>query len=149
MTATLRHMFSRLVSALIAEGEKEKALKALDYCMDVIPSKSVPHTYVCAVLASQYLQLANAESDPGKKAEIKEKGEVILNEMLENSLQYLNWFSTSLTPNQLRSATADFAQHLGIFSEILQIAQNFDNEELVEANYPEFMKYSQIYNSLR
>ncbi len=137
MTSTFRHMFSRLVGALIAEGKKDSALTALDYCMEVIPSKTVPNTYVSVILASQYYQLDQ-----------KEKAEAILNEILDNSLQYLKWFS-QLNQNQLRSATSDYGQHLGIFSEILQIAQNFGNEELVEKNYPLFLEYSKTYNLLR
>jgi len=135
MTATLRHMFSRLVNGLIAEGKKEKALAALDYCMEVIPSKTVPYTYVCVVLANQYYQLGE-----------REKAETILNEMLENSLEHLAWFS-SLTNNQLRGAAADFAQHLGIFQEILNISQNYGNEELAAEYYSLFLEYNKIYET--
>jgi hypothetical protein len=137
MTTTLRHMFSRLAGALIAEGKKDKALEVLDYCMKVIPGKTIPHTYVSVVLASQYYQL-----------EQKEKAEAILDEILTNSLQYLKWFST-LNQNQLRSAASDFGQHLGIVSEVLQISQNYGNEELVDKNYPLFLEYSKTYNSLK
>ncbi len=137
MTATLRHMFSRLAGGLIAEGKKEKALTALDYCMEVIPSKTVPYTYVCIVLANQYYQLGE-----------KEKAEAILNEMLQTSLEHLAWFTSSLTDSQLRSAAADFAQHFGIFQEILNLSKNYGNEELMKENYPLYLEYDNVYSKL-
>ncbi len=136
MTATLRHMFSRLVGALIAENKKEKALAALDYCMKVIPGETVPHTYVSVVLANYYYQL-----------EQKEKAEAILNPMLENSLQHLAWFA-SLTDRQLRSASSDFGQHFGMFQEILNIARSYGNEEMLKENYPWYLEYDKIYIKL-
>ena len=162
MTATLRHMFSQLVRGLIAEGKKDSALAALDYCMKVIPSETVPHTYVSVTLASQYYQLDQ-----------NEKAEAIINEILENSLQHLRWLSALNDDrelpskqvsaglfdfrlkheihrqNQLRSAASDFGLHLSIFQEILQIAQKFGNEELMEKNFPLYMQYASIYESIR
>jgi tetratricopeptide (TPR) repeat protein len=137
MTSTFRHMFTRLVNALISEGKRDSARTALDYCMEVIPSKTVPHTYVSVILASQYYQLGE-----------KEKAEAILNEILTNSLQYLKWFS-DLTANQLRSASSDFGQQLGIFQEILQVAENYGNKTLIDENYPLFLEYSKTYNLLK
>jgi hypothetical protein len=162
MTSTLRRMFSTLAGALIVEGKKDSALTVLDYCMKVIPSETVPHNYFSVILASQYYQLGQ-----------KEKAEAILNEVLDNSLQHLKWFSSlnndqelpSRQPsaglfdfglkreihrqNQLRSASADFAQHLGILQEVFQIAQRFGNEEIMESNLPLYMQYAQIYESIR
>ncbi|MDR1729564.1 MAG: DUF2723 domain-containing protein [Prevotellaceae bacterium] len=137
MTATLRHMFSRLAGGLIAEGKKEKALAALDYCMEVIPSTTVPHTYVSIVLASQYYQLGE-----------KDKAEAILNKMLQTSLDHLAWFTSSLTDSQLHSAAADFAQNFGIFQEILNISKNYGNEELMKENYQLYLEYDKIYGKL-
>lgn len=137
-TSTLRNMFSQLVGALIAEGKRDSALTALDYCMEVIPAKTIPHTYVSTILASQYYMLGE-----------QEKAEVILNDMLTNSLQYLEWFS-SLDDNKLRSASSDFTQHLGILQEIMQIAQINRNETLLEENQNLFERYYEIYtNKLR
>jgi hypothetical protein len=162
MTATLRHMFSRLVGALIVEGKRDSALAVLDYCKKVIPGETVPYTYISVILASQYYQLGQ-----------NEKAETIINEMLENSLQHLRWIAALNNDrelpsrqvsaglfdfglkreirrqNQLRSAASDFAQHLGIFQEILQISQRFGNEELVEENFPIYLHYAAIYESIQ
>ena len=137
MTSTFRHMFSRLVGALIAEGKKDKALEALDYSMKVLPPSTVPHTYISVYLAAQSYQLGE-----------KEKAEAILNDMLKNSLQYVKWYS-SLSDIKLKSVSQDYGQHLAIISEIFKISQGYGNEELIETNYPLFVEYSRKYNTLR
>ena len=43
MCQTHRRMFIQLATQLIKEGKKDKALKALDYCSEVIPSLSLIH----------------------------------------------------------------------------------------------------------
>ena len=42
MCQTHRRMFIQLATQLIKEGKKDKALKALDYCSEVIPSTPCP-----------------------------------------------------------------------------------------------------------
>ena len=42
MCQTHRRMFIQLATQLIKEGKKDKALKALDYCSEVIPTTTVP-----------------------------------------------------------------------------------------------------------
>jgi len=138
MTSTLRHMFSRLAGALINEGKKDSALTVLDYCMKVIPGETVPHnSTVSLILASQYYQL-----------EQNEKGDEIMKIMLTNSFQYLKWFS-SLTPRQLRSAAYECREHLDISSEILRLFENTGNKEFADENYPIYLEYSKIFNSLK
>ena len=39
-------MGTQLATQLIKEGKKDKALKVLDYCSEVIPSTTVPHDYI-------------------------------------------------------------------------------------------------------
>ena len=46
MSQTHRRMFVQVASQLIKEGKNEKALKALDYAQQVIPSKNVAHDYI-------------------------------------------------------------------------------------------------------
>ena len=49
---------------MIKEGKKDKALKALDYCSEVIPSTTVPHDYIMSSskeMADDYLALGEKE----------------------------------------------------------------------------------------
>ena len=78
MCQTHRRMFIQLATQLIKEGKKDKALKALDYCSEVIPSTTVPHDYIMSSskeMADDYLALGE-----------KEKGEAILNDLANKSV---------------------------------------------------------------
>ena len=134
MTTTFRHMFYRLVDALMKEGKKDSAIAALDYCMKVIPSSTVPNSYVSLLLANQYLLL-----DQGDKAN------VIISDLKKTSLQYLNWIS-AMDPSIRKKAMGEFEEYLGIFSEILRIEEKYDNESF-EPDYELLKKYSNIYKS--
>ena len=84
LSQTHRRMFTQLVSQLIKEGKKEKAVKALDYCQQVIPSKNVPHDYIMSgskEMADQYMAL-------GEYA----KAGTILDEMANKAVEYINWY---------------------------------------------------------
>ena len=84
LSQTHRRMFTQLVSQLIKEGKKEKAVKALDYCQQVIPSKNVPHDYIMSgskEMADQYIAL-------GEYA----KAGTILDEMANKAVEYINWY---------------------------------------------------------
>ena len=84
LSQTHRRTFTQLVSQLIKEGKKEKAVKALDYCQQVIPSKNVPHDYIMSgskEMADQYIAL-------GEYA----KAGTILDEMANKAVEYINWY---------------------------------------------------------
>jgi tetratricopeptide (TPR) repeat protein len=84
MAQTHRRMFVQVASQLIKEGKNEKALKALDYCQQVIPSKNVPHDYVMSSskeMAEDYIAL-------GEYA----KAEEILDELGNRAVEYITWY---------------------------------------------------------
>ena len=95
MCFTLRMMFVELIDQLMVEGKTDKALKALDYCMEKIPGTAIPHDYISTQLAMNYYQLGQ-----------KDKAKKLLEEIADNSFEYLKWYTT-LTPNQLRSIDRD------------------------------------------
>ena len=84
MSQTHRRMFVQVASQLIKEGKYEKALKALDYCQQVIPSKNVAHDYVMSSskeMAEDYVAL-------GEYA----KAEAILDELANKAVEYITWY---------------------------------------------------------
>ena len=84
MAQTHRRMFVQVASQLIKEGKNEKALKALDYCQQVIPNKNVPHDYVMSSskeMADDYIAL-------GEYA----KAEAILDELGNKAVEYITWY---------------------------------------------------------
>lgn len=137
MTSTFRHMFTRLIDALIAEGKRDSARTALDYCMKVIPTQTVPHSFVSVVLARQYFQVGE-----------KEKAIAILDEVKANAIQYLDWIS-GLTPYFQHLASDDFEQQISILSEVLRISEGKVDEAGFSEDYRKFVAYSQLYNKLK
>jgi tetratricopeptide (TPR) repeat protein len=61
MSLNYRSMFARLANALIAEGEKEKALEALDRCMEVMPHESIMLNFSAAGIVEAYYKLEEFE----------------------------------------------------------------------------------------
>ena len=95
MAQTHRRMFVQVASQLIKEGKNEKALKALDYCQQVIPSKNVAHDYSMSSskeMADDYIAL-------GEYA----KAEAILDELANKAVEYITWYM-SLDDERLASS---------------------------------------------
>lgn len=117
MCQTHRRMFIQLATQLIKEGKKDKALKALDYCSEVIPSTTVPHDYIMSSskeMADNYLALGE-----------KEKGEAILNDLANKSVEYITWY-LSLDDQRLQGSYEDCLRYFYILDEI--------NKSLARAN---------------
>lgn len=88
MCYTHRFMFVELVEALLEEGKTAKAKEALDYCLKVIPSTTVPHDYYSIALANCYYELGEIKA-----------GDAIMEEIGNHCLQTLAWNAT-LKPEQ-------------------------------------------------
>ena len=84
MCQTHRRLFVQVAGQLIKEGKYDKALKALDYSQQVIPSKNVPHDYVMSSskeMADDYIAL-------GEYA----KASTILDELGNKAVEYITWY---------------------------------------------------------
>ncbi len=104
-----RRIFVQLAGQLIKEGKNEKALSALDYCQEVIPSTTVPHDYIMSnskEMADDYLALGATE-----------KGEAILDELANKALEYITWY-LSMDDQYLESAYESCLRNFYILSEI-------------------------------
>lgn len=117
MCQTHRRMFIQLATQLIKEGKKDKALKALDYCQQVIPNTTVPHDYIMSSskeMADDYLALGETQ-----------KGEAILNELANKAVEYIAWY-LSLDDQRLQGSYEDCVRNFYILDEI--------NKSLARAN---------------
>lgn len=109
MCQTHRRTFVQLATQLIKEGKKDKALKALDYSLKVIPASTVPHDYIMSSskeMADDYLALGETE-----------KAETILTDMANKSVEYITWY-LSLNDQQLANAYENCVRHFYILDEI-------------------------------
>ncbi len=126
---TQRMMFTTLVDALITEGKKEKALTALDYCMEKIPVYNVPHEYLSIQMGEAYFKL----DQPQKAIEL-------LNGIADNYVEYLRWY-LSLSPDKLNSVSSNMNLSGDVVQNIIQIYSQYGEKE-------EAAKYIGIINSL-
>jgi len=111
MSQTHRRMFVQLATELIKEGKYDKALKALDYCQQVIPGSNVPHDYIMSSskeMADNYMAL-------GETA----KAEAILEELANKSIEYITWYM-SLDDEKLASVYENCVRNFYMLDEINQ-----------------------------
>jgi hypothetical protein len=131
MCYTHRRLFSELVTALLEEGKTEKALKALDYCEQVIPNATLPHDY-----QSGSLTLARAYQQLGET----KKAEAILDVLGNKASEYVRWVF-SLDPAHMSENYEDCAYNLYLLDEVVNSLKECDPKSDLT------FKYSTIFNS--
>lgn len=82
MFNNFRRMFGRLATMLAREGDTERALEVLERCDKVIPVEKVPYNYYSISLLEAYLAVGE-----------KEKGIAMADQLMENSIAYLEYIS--------------------------------------------------------
>ena len=145
MSQTHRRMFVQLATQLIKEGKNEKALKALDYCQQVLPSKNVPHDFIMSSskeMADDYIALG----------EIK-KAETILDELANKAIEYITWYM-SLDDEKLALSYENCINHFYMmdqinksFAQALTKAEENQDEALEESSETA-MHYAQKFEEL-
>jgi hypothetical protein len=104
---------------LLREGKFDKANKALAYCEKVLPDYNVPHEYWggSLTLATAHL-LLNQES----------KGVAILDELADNSLNYLRFYS-AMSPSMMATSSREINSHLYVLRNILEVYPDTQKEK--------------------
>ncbi|MEG2514839.1 MAG: hypothetical protein RSA92_05835, partial [Bacteroidaceae bacterium] len=127
-----RRLFAQLVTQLLREGKKDKALKALEYAEKVIPAATVPHDY-----QSGSKDLADAYFALGQKA----KAEAIMDVMANKSLEYIIWY-LSLNTRQLATSSENCLYHFYLLDEECKTLER--NKSKLTANYTK--KFNELYS---
>ena len=125
MCRTFRMMFVKLIAALLEEGKNDKALIALNKCVEVLPDVTVPR-------GSESLSLADAYYELGEKA----KAEMIMNEILARSEGALQWYAR-LDARDIIVSSMDIRENLDTEARALDVYQRFDR-----GKYEELLKQS-------
>lgn len=133
MCYTHRRVFSQLVSELIKEGKKDKALNALNYAEKMIPAYNIPYDWSNGSyqMAEAYYQLNQ-----------KEKANKIIGELAGKSLEYMRWY-LSLTDNQLAISSENFMYNAGLLDAEIRLMNKYKSEELAKRHSAELEK---LYN---
>jgi hypothetical protein len=136
MTRTFRIIFGQLAQKLAEENDFERAEKALDYCLEVIPSYNVPYDYYSTGdLADAYHKIGN-----------KEKADELYTQLAEISLKNLNWYSR-LNNKQYGSVLDEVKRDLVFMQKILYYFAETDSAKFEEYS-AEFSKSMERFQTL-
>jgi len=130
MCHTHRMMFLELAEALFREGKKDKCREVLDYADEMLPPCNIPYDYTSASMASIYYALGD-----------NEKADTIMRAVADNCTEYLHWGDT-LNRDQRRSVQSTLQQQAAILGYVLQNAEHYHSEELVDEYYPVYQQYA-------
>ncbi|MDD4729083.1 MAG: DUF2723 domain-containing protein, partial [Dysgonamonadaceae bacterium] len=135
MFSQLRNIFAQLIDSLIKKGEVDKAHAALEKCLNVLPSASVPFGSESITLGEAYLRLGD-----------KEKGESIIQEIENRIYQNLDWYDR-LSPRQMANNSSDILNYnLGVLVRLTMLYQNY-NFDKYEESVDDLLSRSQFYYS--
>ncbi|MCS6819150.1 MAG: DUF2723 domain-containing protein [Chitinophagales bacterium] len=155
MTVNVRSNFGRLAEALLDKGEKEKAIEVLDYSLKMMPVERVPLN----VFAFQY-------PDIYYRAGAKEKGKKVLEGLLAQSRDHLNYYKRvyKFLLEQARTSGDLYylqqlqqgaftenrfvREHLYVFQEMNRLARQYEDAEYASKLEKEFEQYRQSFVSL-
>ncbi len=121
MATNIRNNLTRLASALIDEGKKDKAVDILNKLMEELPPDQVPHDQFSIFLAEAYY-----------KAGETEKGDAIMREVANQFLQYITFY-TSLDNKLKQSVMGNFERTMAIYTRLLlPTVQMYDRKDLLK-----------------
>ena len=130
MCRTHRLMFAQLIEELMREGQNEKALAALDYCMEVLPGRNIPHDYTSANLAAAYYYLGEFE-----------KGNEIMDYVANNCVQYINW-GLSLQPTFRKSLSGRLSNQMAVFNYVMQTCHAYEQHDILDKYQADYEKFA-------
>ncbi|MBR5469194.1 MAG: DUF2723 domain-containing protein [Paludibacteraceae bacterium] len=124
---THRLMFAYLSDALIKEGKNEKALQALDRCMEVFPIEKILIDYSCILLAKNYYQINEIA-----------KGDALMRKIANNSIEKIEWI-LSLSDNMKKAVSREngIQQNLAILQNVYSECDSY-NKDLAKEIYDKF-----------
>ena len=132
MCYTHRRIFAQLITQLMKEGKKDKALAALEYAEKMIPAFNVPYDVQNGALemAEAYYQLGN-----------NTKADQIIDELANKSVEYLTWY-LSLDDNHLLMSQREFIMHLSALDMEVKMLEKYKSK--LAGNYTP--KVNELYN---
>ncbi|WP_455586111.1 protein O-mannosyl-transferase family [Bacteroides sp.] len=118
MCYTHRRVFAQLVEQLMKEGQKDKALAALDYAEKMIPAYNVPYDWQngSVQMAEAYYQLGEME-----------KADKIMDALANKAIEYLTWY-LSLGDSQFFVSTREFEYHIALLNEELKLMDKYKSK---------------------
>jgi hypothetical protein len=119
MGINMRNNLSRLATALVEEGDFDRAVEVLDKTMEVLPADRIPHNYFSIFIAEAYYKAGHVE-----------KGDEIAMGLAEENFQELNFF-TYLKPTLRNSSMSDIQRSMAIYAEVLRVLRSNKRDEVI------------------
>jgi hypothetical protein len=155
MTMNFRNNFARLAETLIQEGKRDSAITVLDKMNTEMPDKTVAYNvmmlrplelYYNAAQGPRTLDTSSLNSNTIELPEARKKHALDaansiakrLSEIYANELDY--YVSLKGTP-YLKFVDRDMNQALAIYNELMRLANNAGQTELVKQLEPKFREY--------
>lgn len=129
---SFRYMFVRLASALVEEGQNEKAIQVLDKESAELPGFNVPRGSESFALADMYFELGQIE-----------KGQKLLDEILSRSEGALQWYER-LERNDKIASSLEIRENLDTQIRALDIYQRYDTAKY-EQELPRTMQRTEMF----
>jgi hypothetical protein len=139
MTIKYRYTFATLAQALVREGDNEKAIEVLDYCMEHMPHEQIPFNFSVVPLIQSYYAAGAVD----KALEISDK----LEEVTEKELAYYSAVIRA-KPSKAPKMQNDFLQSIRDLNTLGSMAMGYGETEVsrrlqekVETYVPVFEQY--------
>ena len=109
---------AQLIEQLMKEGQKDKALAALDYAEKMIPAYNVPYDWQngAVQMAEAYYQLGQTE-----------KADKIMDALANKAIEYMTWY-LSLDDSQFFVSTREFEYHIALLNEELKLMEKYKSK---------------------
>lgn len=120
MCRTFRVAFGDLITALLEKGDNERALTALNRCVEVLPGNTVPRGSESVIFADAYYQLGKPE-----------QAQKIIGEIMYRTDGAIKWY-LSMKQTDMIMASVDIKSYLDTELMILDIYQRYDRAKYKE-----------------
>jgi len=128
-----RNIFTTLGRALIFENEKEKAIKLVDKCLEVLPENKVPHDLNSLPLVEIYFM-----------AGANDKGNKLAERLLELNVELLDYFK-SLDKKFFKTTEEEVRRRFYALQVLQNIAQRYNQEKLNKSTTDQLKRLENIY----
>lgn len=119
MGINIRNNLTRLATALIEEGDKERALEILDFTMEKLPPSRIPHNYFSLFIAEGYYEIEEFD-----------KGDEVIMGLAELNRQELDFFTHN--PRLRNYGLQEIQRNMAIYQEIFKTLTNFSRKEIAD-----------------
>ncbi len=119
MGINIRNNLTRLATALIEEGDKERALEILDFTMEKLPPSRIPHNYFSLFIAEGYYEIEEFD-----------KGDEVIMGLAELNRQELDFFTHN--PKLRNYGLQEIQRNMAIYQEIFKTLANFSRKEVAD-----------------